>query len=232
LIRRVVAGVVVTFAVAMSVSSAPEPAVALQPALLGNVEPALPASLPSTVAVVANSAPVGPNVGVIVRNGTAKAVDHVKVTGTASAPGGGMVARARTDTLVPDTLAPDALGIANLKFGKADLPSGTTFTFKVRSTRAPAKSNDPALEVREALLSRPMEGPIAQQMAVTVANLGAKSYTGPVTVTVMCFGEARNPAFVASTNVKKAKVASGATTPMTVPLSLLCPKYMVGASPG
>ena len=47
----------------------------------------------------------------------------------------------------------------------------------------------------------------------------------------MCFGEARNPAFVVSATVKKAKVASGATTPATVPLNLLCPKYMVGASP-
>ena len=68
--------------------------------------------------------------------------------------------------------------------------------------------------MREALLSRPMEGPVAQQMAVTVANLGGKTYTGPVTVTVMCFGEARNPAFVATATVKKAKVASGATTPV------------------
>ena len=133
---------------------------------------------------------------------------------------------------MPGALAPGGLGIANLKFGKAELPSGTTFSFKVRSKPAPAKSNAPALEVREALLSRPMEGPVAQQMAVTVANLGGKTYTGPVTVTVMCFGEARNPAFVATTTVKKAKVASGATTPATVPLSLLCPKYMVGASPG
>ena len=38
-----------------------------------------------------------------------------------------------------------------------------------------------------------MEGPVAQQMAVTVANLGAKTYTGPITVTVMCFGEAQEP---------------------------------------
>ena len=92
------------------------------------------------------------------------------------------------------------------------------------------RAHDTSLEVREALLSRAMEGPVAQQMAVTVANLGAKTYTGPITVTVMCFGEARNPAFVTTTTVKKAKVASGATTPATVDLSSLCPKYLVGAS--
>ena len=196
------------------------------------MQPALPSTLPSTVAVVANSAPVGADVGVIVRNGTAKTVEHVKIIGTAKAPGGGTVVRAHTNALVPGALAPEGLGIANLKFGKADLPEGTTFSFKVRSKPAAAKSKAPALEVREALLSRPMEGPVAQQMAVTVANVGGKTYTGPVTVTVMCFGEARNPAFVVSTPVKKAKVAPGATTPATVPLSLLCPRYIVGASPG
>jgi hypothetical protein len=208
----------------------PVGAVAVTPALLGNVEPALPSSMPNTVAVVSNSAPVGADVGIVVRNGTAKPVRHVKVVATAKAPDGGTVVRAHTNALVPGALAPGGLGIANLKFGRAELPSGTTFSFKVRSKPAPARSNDPALEVREALLSRPMEGPVAQQMAVTVANLGGKTYTGPVMVTVMCFGEARNPAFVTSATVKKVKVASGATTPATVPLSLLCPKYMVGAS--
>ena len=135
-------------------------AVAVTPALLGNVEPALPSSMPNTVAVVANSAPVGADVGIVVRNGTKKTVERVKVVATAKAPGGGTVVRATTKGLVPGTLAPEGLGIANLKFGKAELPSGTTFSFKVKSKPAPAKSNDPALEVREALLSRPMEGPV------------------------------------------------------------------------
>jgi hypothetical protein len=206
------------------------PAGAITPALLGNVEPALPSSLPTTVAVVANSAPVGADVGILVRNGTAKAVDHVKVQATAKAPGGGTVVRASTVELVPGTLAPGGLAIANLKFGKADLATGTTFSFKVKSTPAKLNVNETALEVREALLSRAMEGPVAQQMSVSVANLGAKTYSGPVTVTVMCFGEAANPAFVTTATVKKAKVAAGATTPVTVDLGLLCPKYMVGAS--
>ncbi len=223
---------VVAIAAVVTIGVIPGDAVAVTPALLGNVDPALPTTLPTTVAVVANSAPVGADVGIVVRNGTAKAVDHVKVQGTAKAPGGGTIIRATTVRLVPGTLASGGLAIGNLTFGKGDLAAGTTFTFKVKSKPAKVNVNETALEAREALLSRAMEGPVAQQMAVTVANLGAKTYAGPVTVTVMCFGEARNPAFVQAATVKKAKVAPGATTPVTVDLSLLCPKYMVGASAG
>src|SRR5205823_1374367 len=120
--------------------------------------------------------------------------------------------------------------IANLDFGKAGLPSGTTFSFKVTSEREKASTHSAELEVREALLSRPMEGPVAQQLAVTVANLGAKTYTGPIQVMAMCFGEAANPAFVTIATVKKAKIASGAIAPATVTLRELCPRYLVGAS--
>jgi hypothetical protein len=214
----------------VAVGMIPSDAVAVTPALLGNVDPALPSTVPTTVAVVANSAPVGADVGVVVRNGTTKSVNHIKVEATAKAPGGGTIIRARTIELVPGTLAPGGLAIGKLEFGRGDLATGTTFSFKVTSKPAKVNASETALEVREALLSRPMEGPVAQEMAVTVANLGAKSYTGPVTVTVMCFGEARNPAFVTTATVKKARVAAGATTPLTVDLSLLCPKYMVGAS--
>jgi len=228
--RHVVRSLVLALAAVVIIGAIPGEAVAVTPALLANVEPALPSTVPSAVAVVANSAPVGANVGIVARNGTAKAVDRVKVEATAKVPGGGTVVRATTVKLTPATLAPGGLAIGNLAFGKADLPSGTTFSFKVASKKAVPNAHDIALEVREALLSRAMEGPVAQQMAVTVANLGAKTYTGPVTVTVMCFGEARNPAFVKTATVKKAKVESGATTPVTVDLSLLCPKYMVGAS--
>lgn len=226
---RCVRVAVLTVAVAGSTLSVSYPARAVTPALLGNVEPALPATLPTSVAVVAHSAPVGAAVAIVVRNGTMHAVDKVKVAATAKAPDGASVVRATTTATVPETLAPGALAIGRLDFGKADLPSGTTFLFKVTSTRAKLSSHHAELEVREALLSRPMEGPVAQELAVTVANLGAKTYTGPIRVTVMCFGEARNPAFVTTATVKKVRVASGATTPATVTLRELCPTYMVGA---
>jgi hypothetical protein len=228
--RSQIVAVLTLVAVFSVIAAAPGAAVAVTPVLLGNVDPALPSSVATKVTVAANSAPVGADVAVLVRNGTAQSVDHVKVRATAEAPGGGTVARASTALLVPGTLAPGGLGIGNLRFGGADLAAGTTFSFAVTSRRAAHKRRETALEVREALLSRPMEGPVAQQMAVTVANVGTKAYSGPVTVTVMCFGEARNPAFVTTETVKKAKVAAGATTPVTVGLELLCPKYMVGAS--
>ncbi len=137
----------------------PADAVAVTPALLGNVEPALPSSMPNTVAVVANSAPVGADVGIVVRNGTKKTVDRVKVVGTAKAPGGGTVVRAHTNGLVPGALAPDGLGIANLKFGKAELPSGTTFSFKVRSKPAPGEVERPGARGARGAVVAPDGGP-------------------------------------------------------------------------
>ena len=232
MIRFSVRGLAVALAAVVAIAVVPSAAQAVSPGLLSNVDPALTAPLPTTVAVVAHSAPVGADVGVIVRNGTAQAVDNIKITATAEAPDGGSVVRAGTTAVVPEALAAGSLAIANLDFGKAKLPSGTTFSFKVTSTRAKLSTHHAELEVREALLSRPMEGAVAQELAVTVANLGAKTYTGPITVTAMCFGEAKNPAFVTTARVKKAKVAPGATTPVTVTLSSLCPKYMVGASGG
>jgi hypothetical protein len=232
LIRRSARGVVVALTAIVVIGALPGAAGAVTPALLSNVVPALPATLPTTVAVVAHSAPVGADVGIVVRNGTTKAVERVKVVATAKVPGGGSVVRATTTAVVPQTLSVGGLAIGNLKFGKAELPSGTTFSFKVTSTHAKASAHPAELEVREALLSRPMEGPVAQELAVTVANLGAKTYSGPMTVMVMCFGEAANPAFVTTTTVKTAKIASGATAPATVTLRELCPQYMVGASSG
>ena len=230
--RRTVRGLVVATTAMVALVAIPVPAGAVTPVLLSNVVPALPSSLPTTVAVVAHSAPVGADVGIVVRNGTTKPVERVKVVATAKVPGGGSVVRATTTVIVPQTVSPSGLAIGNLEFGKAELPIGTTFSFKVTSTHAKATTRSAELEVREALLSRPMEGPVAQQLEVTVANLGAKTYTGPMTVMVMCVGEAANPAFVTTATVKKAKIASGDTAPATVTLRELCPQYMVGASSG
>ena len=103
---------------------------------LGNVEPALPASLPTTVAVVAHSAPVGADVAIVVRNGTNARGRQAWVNATATAPDGSSVVRTTTRILVPETLAPGALAIGNLDFGKANLATGATFTFKVTTARA------------------------------------------------------------------------------------------------
>ena len=227
--RQAVRALTVALAAIVAIGAVPGSAVAVTPALLGNVEPALPATLPTNVAVVAHSAPVGADVAIVVRNGTTHPVDNIKVAAIAKAPGGGSVVRATATALAPDTLATGALAIGKLDFGKADLPSDTTFSFKVTSTRAKSGTHQNMLEVREALLSRPMEGPVAQELAVTVANLGVKTFSGRIQVTVMCFGEARNPAFVTTTRVKKVRVASGATTPATVNLPELCPTYLIGA---
>jgi hypothetical protein len=206
----------------------PSTAYAASP-LQGDVDPALPTPLPSGVAVVAHGAPVKGDVAIIVRNGTDRPVDDVVVSATASRPDRGPVVRAKTKSVVPNTLAPGELAIGKLDFRVRDLPSDTSFAFKVESSRAKSVTDRGSLEVRDPSLSRPMEGPVAQELGLTLANPAKRAFDGTILITVMCFGEARNPALVASATLKSAHLAAGATMPASVKFRELCPSYLVGA---
>lgn len=210
-------------------AAAPIAAGAVTATLVGNAVPALPSSLPNTVAVVANGAPVAGEVAIVVRNGTARAVDNVKVKGVATPPGGGRAVRAKTRALEPPTIAPGELAIARLAFPGPDLPSETTFAFEVTGDRAKPAADPGALEVRDLVLSRPTAGPVAQSLAMTLVNPGVKAVKGPMRIAVMCFGAASNPVLVARTTIDGPRLAAGATMPATVSFAELCPSYLVGA---
>lgn len=205
-------------------------AVAPPPAPRGNVEPALDPVTAGKVAVVASSAPVDGRVVVIVQNGTANTVRKVRVTALATRSDGGRATKVSTDDLLPSILTPNAIALGALEFRPGDVPPGATLSFEVKSGRAPTDDDPTALEVGSFVLSARLAGKVAQTLDVTVTNPSARTINGPLDVRVMCFGEARRPAFAVDTVAKKSKLARRASASTTVKLRQLCPSYLVAAS--
>ena len=87
----------------------------------------------------------------------------------------------------------------------------STLTYRVSSGRAGYRRRPHRARDRLARVSAPLAGDVAQTLGLSVTNPTSRTIRGPISVRVMCFGEARNPAFVVSTPVKRAKVAPGAT---------------------
>jgi hypothetical protein len=196
--------------------------------LAGNVIPQLDAS-DGKVAVVASSAAQNGKVAVVVANGTSTPVRRVVVDGLATRPDGGVVTHATTRVTVPAVLAPGAIALGALDFGKHRIPRGAAFTFRVRSGRASTPADAGLLEVRDLTLSPPLEGAVAQTLAGRVVNAGERLQRGPVRVTVMCFDEARRPVEATTEIVEVRKLAPGKSVRATVPFATLCPTYLVGA---
>jgi hypothetical protein len=85
------------------------------------------------------------------------------------------------------------------------------------------------LAVGDFQLSAPLTGRVAQRLDLTVTNSGNRAVRGPLTVTVMCFGESARPVTVATVAVKRLRLAASRSVPASVPLTSLCPTYQVGA---
>jgi hypothetical protein len=193
----------------------------------GNVTPTITAA--SGVAVVAQSAPVEGRVALLLHNGTAKPVRVERITAVATRPDGGLAVRARTTKTYPQLLAPDQLALASVKFRAKAVAPNATVTAKVRSTPVSAARAKRVLAVSDLVLSAPMTGTVAQTMRATVTN-GTSSWTAAVPqVAVMCFGEASTPTTFASARASSRHIRPGATASATVPLTSLCPTYLVAA---
>jgi hypothetical protein len=196
--------------------------------LAGNVDPTVDTSA-STVAVAASSAPVDDAIAVLVRNGTTHPVNHLRVSAIAVAPDGGSAAKAKAVDVVPGALAPGDLALARLAFHHHELPAGAKITYAVKSKQAASGTDPGTLAVQDLQLGPPLIGSPAQRLTMTLANAGRRTVAGPVTATVVCFGEAATPSFAVTAAVKKARVKAGHTLPLTVDLDDLCPSYLVAA---
>jgi len=193
----------------------------------GNVTPTIQPS--TTVEVVAQSAPVSGQVALLLHNGTAEPVRVDLVTGVATRSDGGFAVRARATKTFPQVLAPDQLALTSVAFPRKLLPSDARITAKVRSTPVSAARAERVLSVGDLVLSPPMTGAVAQTMRTTLANASA-SWTARVPeVAVMCFGEASTPTTFASARASVRRIAPSGTASATVPLSSLCPTYLVAA---
>jgi hypothetical protein len=202
---------------------------AVPPPLFGNIDPALASSPPAAVAVVAQGAPVGSDVAVLVHNGTSRPVRDVRLEATATHAPGAAPSRAKTAVVVPSVIGPGALGLARVSFGKVPLAPGDDIKVTVKSSRSGGPATTP-LTIVDAALSRPLPGPVAQQVAVTLANDSTRAARARGSLGIMCFGEARNPVLMVTARVPNARVAAGGTTTTTVDLPVLCPAYLVGFS--
>jgi hypothetical protein len=84
--------------------------------------------------------------------------------------------------------------------------------------------------VQNLVLSPPLSGDVAQTLAMSVSNPQPRAVRGAYRVMVTCFNEARLPVRATTKTVAgKRKLAPGEAIPLTVPLTSLCPSYLVGA---
>jgi hypothetical protein len=194
---------------------------------VGNVEPAL---VPVTgVAAAATSAAVDDRVAVLIQNAGTRAARVDLVTATATTAEGGAVTRARSVEAFPQVVAPGELALASVQFRRNGVPPGATVVVKVRSTPVKAARASRVLAVSGPVLSAPQTGPVAQTVDATVAN-GTTNWTARAArVAVMCFGESREPSTITTARPRPRVVAPGKQAKVRVPLTTLCPTYLVAA---
>jgi hypothetical protein len=121
------------------------------------------------------------------------------------------------------------LALASVKFRKGDAPPDAKITVKVRSSKVSNASATRVLSVGDLALSPPKTGPVAQTMHATLTN-GTTAWTARVpAAAVMCFGEASTPTTFASARASVRRVTPGDTTTVTIPMTSLCPTYLVAA---
>ena len=193
----------------------------------GNVTPTLQ---PTTgIAVAGQSAPVDGQVALLLHNGTTEPVRIDTVTGVATRTDGGLAVRARSVKAYPQVLAPDQLALAAVKFRATSVAPNATITVKVRSTPVSASRAARVLSVGDLVLSAPMTGAVAQTMRATVSNATTNWTAKLPEVAVVCFGEASTPSTFASARASTRRIAAGKDASATVPLTSLCPTYLVAA---
>ena len=165
----------------------------------------------------------------IVQNGTTAPVSSVRVTAVATTADGTRSTKVSTRSLIPSTLAPGAIALAALDFDASDVEPDSTLTYKVSSGRGGSGGDRTALEIGSLALSAPLVGDVAQTLGLTVTNPTSRTIRGPISVRVMCFGEARRPAVAVDSRITRKKLAAGASVSTTVKLRELCPSYLVAA---
>jgi hypothetical protein len=188
-----------------------------------NVKPA------SGVAVVAQSSPVDGRVALLLHNGTAKPVRVDGIVAVATSSEGGAAVRARAAKSYPQVVAPDQLALASVQFRAKALIPGATITTKVRSTPVTSARAQRVLSVGDLALSPPMTGSVAQTLAARLTNPTSSWTAHRPEVAVVCFGEASNPSTFAAAPVSARRVKPGKSVATTVPLTSLCPTYLVAA---
>jgi hypothetical protein len=193
----------------------------------GNVTPSAPA--PARMGAAAVSAPVDGVVAVLLQNGTRVPLRIDRVNAVATRVDGGRATKASALVTYPQVVAPGEYALASVRFGADEASPGATVAVTVRSTPVPAARAARALSVGGLVLSPPQTGAVAQTLQATLSN-GTTSWTARVpAAAVICFGEGGLPSTFAKARAGARSVAPGGSTPVTIPLTSLCPSYLVAA---
>jgi len=68
---------------------------------------------------------------------------------------------------------------------------------------------------------------VAQTLGATLTNVSTSWTARSPEAGVMCFGEAGTPTTFAHARASTRRIAPGATAPVSVPLTSLCPSYLI-----
>ena len=175
------------------------------------------------------SAPVDGVVAVLLQNGTSTPRRIDRINAVATRVDGGKATKASAVTAYPQVVAPGEYALASVKFAADDARADAQISVKVRSTQVSAGRAARALSVGGLVLSPSQAGATVQTMQASLTN-GSSSWTARAPrAAVMCFGEAGKPSTFASARATARRVTPGDSTPVTIPLTSLCPSYLVAA---
>jgi hypothetical protein len=195
----------------------------------GNVTPTTTPA--KGVAAVAQSAPVDGRLAVLVQNATTKPVRIVRITAIVTSADGSVATKATSAKAYPQVVAPGSLALAGVRFRAKALAGNPNAqpTIKIKSAHASKASVQRVLSVGDLTLSAPQTGAVAQTMQATLTNATKAWKARRPEAAVMCFGEAANPTTFTAASASARQVAPSASITATVPLTTLCPTYLVAA---
>jgi hypothetical protein len=193
----------------------------------GNVTPTLQPT--QGVGVAAQSAPTDGRVALVLRNPTDEPVRIQLIRAVASRAESGFAARATSAAAFPQIVAPGGISLAAVSFRRTDLRPTDQMTFKVKSTQVSGARSARVVSVGDLVLSPMQTGAVAQTMTTSVTNPTSSWTAARPEAAVVCFGQAGNPSTFASARASTRRIKPGAGTTVTVPLTSLCPSYLVAA---
>lgn len=213
------------------VASPPPKPPRASPYVGGNASPRLPAGTPHVLSVIARG-PYNQTVPIIVRNNTNRTVIRIAVSGTASTPGGKLLATGKDQGLHPNVVKPGEISYGYVYFNDAKLPANARYRFNLTST-APA---DAQFENKRDLIV--VESHRVQDSILgTLRNGYPVKVTGPIGVAVACFSSAGKLLYIASDYTDQDQVAAKQALPFQVDTTppygstgLSCPAYLVAGS--
>lgn len=210
-------------------TSAPPPTVvsADSTLLVANQMPTLPSGDPGTVAVLAigESNRVDRTLPVVLRNNTDYSVTRIKLSGTARAADGALLASGEDQGVQPRVVAPGAIAFGFVYFGIHDaFPPGVKF--EVKATFKSGSTDDYFLPLHIVEFNQ-----VGDRIVGLAKNNHAQTVKGPLSVDAMCFDNSGVPLSTPSDYADADEIPPDGTTGFTLELrGGACPIFIIAGS--